>query len=233
MSRQDGPSRRWLLHRARLLRGDWHMHTVFTDGQSTVREYCEAALAQDLQLIAITEHVRRELTFDFGAFVTEVDAARRDFPDLTILRGCEAKVLNEDGDLDVTEDVLAHCDVVLAAFHSFPDPSRYPTAVLNMLSNPHVDVWAHPTLYCRKRGPALSPSEIERMVAQCHEQAVLLELNGRYRLPNGAFLEAALNKGLTCVWGSDAHSARELGRRWTGSELLEPGERPSGKALTW
>lgn len=231
MSVNVGPSRRWLLHRAHLLRGDWHMHTVFTDGRSTVHEYCEAARAQGLQLIAITEHVRRELSYDFGAFVEQVDAARRDFPDLTILRGCEAKVLGEDGDLDVTEDVLAHCDIVLAAFHSFRDPSRYLPAILNMLGNPRVDVWAHPTLYCRKQCLAMSPREIEQIVERCLDQAVLLELNGRYRLPDGWFLEAAQRAGITCVWGSDAHHVRELGRRWTGAELVEPG--PSGEELTW
>ena len=233
MSGQAGPCRRWLLHRAHLLRGDWHMHTVFTDGRSTVHEYCEAARAQGLQLIALTEHVRRELSYDFGAFVKQVDAARCDFPDLTILRGCEAKVLNQDGDLDVTEDVLAHCDIVLAAFHSFQNSSRYVTAVLNMLENPSVDVWAHPTLYCRKQGLVMSPIEIEKIIGRLLDQAVLLEMNGRYRLPDGQFLEAVEGAGLTHVWGSDAHHACELGRRWTGRELVEPGPRSAGRELTW
>lgn len=233
MNWQAGASRRWLLHRANLLRGDWHMHTVFTDGRSTVHDYCEAARSLGLQLIALTEHVRRELEYDFGAFVDCVDAARRDYPDITILRGCETKVLNPDGELDVSEDVLSHCDVVLAAFHSFPEPSRYVTGVLNMLANPRVDVWAHPTLYCRKRGLVLLESEMEQIVEQCREHGVLLELNGRYRLPDGRFLEAAQRAGLTSVWGSDAHHVSELGHRWTGTQLVEPVLQYSGRELSW
>jgi DNA polymerase (family 10)/putative hydrolase len=211
-----------VLDYATSLSGDWHVHSNFTDGRSTVWECCEAARAQGLQLIVITEHVRRELTYDFGAFVEAVDAARRDFPELTILRGCEAKVLDEDGELDVSDDVVAHCDVVLGAFHGFPHSSCYVTAVLNMLSNPRVDVWAHPTLHCRKRGLVLSPIQTRQLIEQCRHHGVLLELNGRYRLPASGFLAAAERAGLQCVWGSDAHHASEVGRRWTGVDILPP-----------
>ena len=224
MSTQANPHRHPLWDRAHELEADWHMHTVFTDGRSTVRECCEAAVAQGLQLIAITEHVRRELTYDFGEFAAEIDAARRDFPTLHILRGCEAKVLNEDGELDVSDDVLALCDVVLAAFHAFPFPSsQYVSTVLRMLGNPRVDIWAHPTLFCRKHRLELSASEVEGIIEQCLRYDVKLELNGRYRMPADGFLTAAREMGLACVWGSDAHHAREVGRRWTGSELLRPG----------
>jgi histidinol phosphatase-like PHP family hydrolase len=209
-------------HRAHLLSGDWHMHTRFTDGMSTVRECCAAARAQGLTLVAVTEHVRRELRYDCGAFVAEVEAARREFPELVILHGCEAKVLNEDGELDASDDVLARCDVVLGAFHAFPSGARWLTAALNMLANPQVDVWAHPTLYCRKHGVELGAADVERLVAACREEQVLVEMNGRYRLPSGAFLEAVAAAGVECVRGSDAHHASEVGRWWTGTALVSP-----------
>jgi DNA polymerase (family 10)/putative hydrolase len=230
---ENGASRRWLLHRARLLRGDWHIHTTFTDGQSTVRDCCEAARLRGLQLIAFTEHVHRELRYDFGRFIDEVAAARREFPDLVILHGCEARVLNVDGELDATDDVLAECDLVLAAFHAFPDPRRYPTAVLNMLTNPHVDVWAHPTLYARQHGIVLSREDVVRMTERCRDQAVLLELNGRHHLPAGDLLAHAQEAGLNYVWGSDAHHAREVGQRWSGPELSAPAAPSYGGELGW
>jgi histidinol phosphatase-like PHP family hydrolase len=230
---ENGASRRWLLHRARLLRGDWHIHTTLTDGQSTVRDCCEAARERGLQLIAFTEHVRRELSCDFGRFIDEVAAARREFPDLVILRGCEAAVRNVDGELDVADDVLAECDLVLGAFHAFPDPRRYHTAVLNMLANPHVDVWAHPTLYARQRGIALEREDVVRMVERCREHAVLLELNARHHLPAGDLLAHAQAAGLSFVWGSDARHAREVGRRWNGMELSAPAAPSYEGGLGW
>jgi putative hydrolase len=230
---EQGASRRWLLHRARLLRGDWHIHTTFADGRSSIRECCEAARHRGLQLIAFTEHVRRELEYDFDRFIDEIAAARQDFPDLVILQGCEATVLNADGDLDVCDDVLAHCDVVLGAFHGFPEPERYVTAVLNMLSNPHVDVWAHPTVYARTYGIRLDRRDLERMAERCRDEAVLLELNGRHRVPADDLLATADEAGVNFVWGSDAHHAREIGRRWTGSELLAPATPPDEGDLRW
>lgn len=230
---EQGASRRWLLHRARLLRGDWHIHTPFTTGRSSIRDCCLAAERRGLQLIAFTEHVRRELPYDFERFVDEVTAARKEFPDLVILQGCEVTVSNADGDLDVHEDILALCDVVLGAFHGFSQPHHYAAAVLNMLSNPRVDVWAHPTFYARSHGVPLGPDDLERMVERCRDEAVLLELNGRHGLPNGDLLALAGEAGLGFVYGSDAHHAREVGRAWTGPEPISCTTPANGGELRW
>jgi histidinol phosphatase-like PHP family hydrolase len=217
-----GASRRWLLHRAHGLRGDRHVRTAFSGGHSTVRECCEAAHALGLQLVAITERVQRDNEGDFARFANEVDAARRAFPDLVILCGCEATVRNSDGELDVSDEVLDYSDIVLGALHDLDvvDTDHYVRAVLNMLANPHVDVWAHPTLAASRRGIVLESGDLERIVAHCREQGVLVELNARHQLPSVDFVAAAREAGLRCVWGSDARHAREIGNRWAGSELM-------------
>jgi DNA polymerase (family 10)/putative hydrolase len=75
-----------------LLEGEWHIHTNYTDGKNTVFEYCEKAVEIGIPLLAFTEHVRKELTYDFNQFLNEIEEAREEF-DLIILSGCEAKVL--------------------------------------------------------------------------------------------------------------------------------------------
>lgn len=205
--------KRWQAYSKDLLAGDWQVHTTWSDGKSSILEYCEEARRQGLRLIAFTEHVRQELRYDFWAYVREVEEARSLFPDLKILAGCEAKVLNPQGELDAPQATLEGCDVVLGAFHSFAPPECYLEALEAMLRNPWVDIWAHPTLYAREHGIHLSEPEEERLVRLCLERQVLIEFNGKYGLPGPSLREKVRALGAPYVYGSDAHSAAELGRR--------------------
>jgi putative hydrolase len=136
------PNKRWKKYHAFLARGDWHVHSRWSnDAQGSIADYCRQARANGLRLIAFTEHVRRKIEFDFRQFSADVDAARQAFPDLVILKGCEAKVLNVAGEIDASDHVLEQCDVVIGSFHSFADPSQYIPALRNMLRNPIVDIW--------------------------------------------------------------------------------------------
>lgn len=204
--------KRWEAFKNNLLAGDWQVHTTWSDGKNSIVDYCHEARRKGLRLIAFTEHVRREIRYDFWAYTREVEAARREFPDLTLLAGCEAKVLNRQGDLDAPQDVLERADIVLGAFHSFAEAEHYLEALEAMLRNPWVDSWAHPTLYAHKHGITLTEEQEERLIRLCMEQHVLVEFNSKYDLPRPAMREKAKALGATYVYGSDAHSINELGR---------------------
>lgn len=204
--------KRWEAFKSDLLAGDWQVHTTWSDGKNSIVDYCHEARRKGLRLIAFTEHVRREIRYDFWAYTREVEAARKEFPDLTLLAGCEAKVLNRQGDLDAPQDVLEKADIVLGAFHSFAESEHYLEALEAMLRNPWVDSWAHPTLYAHKRGIILTEEQEERLIRLCMEQHVLVEFNSKYDLPRPAMREKTKTLGATYVYGSDAHSIKELGR---------------------
>jgi DNA polymerase (family 10)/putative hydrolase len=207
-------TKRWEAYSRNLLNGDWQVHTTWSDGKNTIIDYCHEARRKGLRLIAFTEHVRREIRYDFWAYMQEVEAARKQFPDLILLAGCEAKVLNRQGDLDAPPEVLEKADLVLGAFHSFAEPEHYLEALEAMLSNPFVDSWAHPpTLYAHKRGISLTDEQEERLVHLCQEKRVLVEFNSKYNLPLPSMREKVKVLGISYVYGSDAHSALELGRR--------------------
>lgn len=228
-----GASRRWLLHRAHVLRGDWHVHTQLSSGYSSVDDCCRMAVERGLEVIAITERVDTLVDDDFAAVVEAVDVARRNFPSLAILLGCEAAVRDVDGTLDVSDDILSCCDIVLAGIHDFSQPGLYVPAILNMLRNPRVDVWAHPTLYSRRQGISLRAADIDRILDCCRDEAVLMELNARHQLPTAEFLEAASQSGVTVVSGSDARYAREVGGHWPPSFSLALNASSTSRELTW
>jgi len=207
-------AKRWMPHEALLAEGDWHVHSRWSnDAQGTIADYCRQARQNGLRLIAFTEHVRRRLLFDYRAFCDDVERAREAFPDLVILKGCEAKVLNAQGDLDVPDDVLEQCEVVVGSFHSFPDPTAYVRAIEGMLQNPQVDIWGHPTLYAVRKGIPLDLATVEGLIDLCIQHQVLIEFNAKYRLPGDAMRAMVVDRRAKYVFGSDAHRVDALRNR--------------------
>lgn len=192
--------------------GDFHVHTNYTDGKNTIIEYCQKARQNKLKVIAFTEHVRKDITYNYEDFLSDIFQAKSEFDDVKILSGCEAKVLNINGELDAPEVALDQCDVVIGVFHSFKyeDKKNYLVALKSMLRNPIVDVWGHPTLYAKKHNIKLDEEEIKEIINVCIEQGILIERNLKYNLPDINFVKLAISKGAKFVMGSDAHSVSEL-----------------------
>ena len=191
--------------------GDWHVHTNYTDGKSTIFEYCNKAEENSLKFIAFTEHVRKKLSYSYDDFLSEISSAKDKFG-IEILSGCEAKVLNLNGELDVSEDVLKQCEVVIGVFHSFKwkDKRNYLITLEALLKNPIVDIWGHPTLFAKKHNIKLEENDLKEIITVCKENNVLIERNFKYGLPDINFMKLAISKGAKFVVGSDAHNINEL-----------------------
>jgi DNA polymerase (family 10) len=135
------------------IRGDVHMHTVVTDGKNTIREMAEAGIAHGYEYIAITDH-SKNLAMTFGLDderalehvrnIREVDADMAG--KIRVFAGIEVDILG-DGALDLSDEVLAQMDVVIASVHSlFNQPREEMTArMLRAIENPYVRILGHPT----------------------------------------------------------------------------------------
>jgi DNA polymerase (family 10) len=135
------------------IRGDVHMHTVATDGKNTIREMAEAAMEHGYEYIAITDH-SKNLAMTNGLDdaralehiqrIREVDAELEGR--IRIFPGIEVDILG-DGELDLSNDVLAQMGVVIASVHSlFNQPEAQMTErVLRAIENPYVRILGHPT----------------------------------------------------------------------------------------
>ena len=135
------------------IRGDLHMHTDATDGKNTIREMAEAALAVGYGYIAITDHSKQlamtnglddKRALEHIARIREVDAAMEGR--IRVLAGIEVDILL-DGSLDLSDEVLAQMDMVVASTHShFGLEEREQTErLLRAVENPYVRVMGHLT----------------------------------------------------------------------------------------
>ncbi|MGC1781911.1 MAG: DNA polymerase/3'-5' exonuclease PolX [Acidobacteriaceae bacterium] len=219
------------------VRGDLHMHTSETDGKNTIREMAEAALERGYDYIAITDH-SKNLAMTNGldearalqhiARIREVD--REMEGRIRIFPGIEVDIL-ADGVLDLSDDVLAQMDVVVASVHShFNQPIEEMTErVLRAIENPFVRILGHPTgrLLLRREPYAL---DLEAVLRRAAELGVAVEHNAypdRLDL-NDRNLRRAKELGCRIVVNTDSHHTshlekmrygiRQLRRAWLRAE---------------
>jgi DNA polymerase (family 10) len=135
------------------LRGDVHMHTQATDGKNTILEMAEAGIARGYQYIAITDHSKNlamvnglddQRALEHIKQIREVDARMEGR--IRVLTGIEVDILG-DGEIDLSPEVLAQMDVVIASVHSlFQQPKEQMTErLLKALENPYVRILGHLT----------------------------------------------------------------------------------------
>jgi histidinol phosphatase-like PHP family hydrolase len=203
----------WEKYRAFLKTGDFHVHTSYTDGDNSVLDLCKQAVSNSLSLICFAEHVRKKIHYDFNNLVIDIEEARSLFPKLKILVGCEAKVLDTEGNLDVSQEILNSAEILIASFHDFPYGAKedFLSALNGALAHPRLDIWGHPMTFIRN--VVLNQSELATIIKTCKKNRVLIEdsLKDIYRTPPD-FLNLCLKLGATTVTNSDAHDIYHLKR---------------------
>ncbi len=196
------------------IRGDVHMHTVATDGRNTIREMADAAVEFGYEYIAITDH-SKNLAMTNGLdearaleHLNKIRNVEREMEGrIRIFTGIEVDILG-DGELDLSNDVLAQMDVVIGSVHSlFSQPEEEMTArVMRAMENPYLQILGHPTgrLLLRREGYKLDLGQIFRKAA---EVGVAMEHNAD---PNrldlcDRDLRMAKELGAKIVISTDAH----------------------------
>ena len=202
------------------LRGDCHCHTTWSDGGAPLRAMAQTAAALGHEWVAITDHSAR-LTVAHGLDeerlrrqMDEVAALNEEMAPFRILTGMEVDIL-EDGSLDLSPDVLAQLDVVVASVHSklrMPTEEMTPRLVA-AVANPHMDILGHCTnrkLVGGGRPPSTFDAEI--VFAACARFGKAVEINCRPERqdPPEELLELALDWGCKVTVDTDAHATGQL-----------------------
>lgn len=200
------------------LQGDVHMHTVETDGRNTIEEMAEAAKARGYKYMAITDH-SKNLAFANGlddtravAHIQKIHEANDRIEGITIFAGIEVDIL-ADGDLDLSDNVLAQMDVVIASVHSVfnQESEKMTERLLKAISNPNTSILGHPTgrLLLRRDGYHF---DMDAVLTAAAKNKVAMELNSypdRLDL-NDVHLRQAKRRGVKIVINTDSHHTSHL-----------------------
>lgn len=200
------------------LQGDVHMHTVETDGRNTIEEMAEAAKERGYKYMAITDH-SKNLAFANGlddtravAHIKRIRDANNIVEGITIFGGIEVDIL-ADGDLDLSDDVLAQMDIVIASVHSIfnQEPAKMTERLLKAVENPNVSLIGHPTGRIQLRRDAYQ-LDMDAVLTAAAKHKVAMELNSypdRLDL-NDVHLRQAKQRGVKIVINTDSHHTSHL-----------------------
>ncbi len=195
------------------VRGEFHAHTVWSDGTGTVLEMVRSAADRGYAFLGISDHSRglgvangldaARLTAQRG----EIEAVRQ-ATGFRVFASCEVEV-HRDGSLDFDNDVLDTLDVVIASTHSGLRQARdvLTERLLAVIENPRVDIIAHPSgrLVERREG---GDFDWDRVFAAAAANRTALEINASpERLDlSGDLARRALQAGCLLTINCDAHS---------------------------
>ncbi|MFB6078565.1 MAG: DNA polymerase/3'-5' exonuclease PolX [Halarchaeum sp.] len=215
------------------VRGDLHVHTDWSDGGHTVAEMVAGAAEFGHDYVCISDHAAGPGVFgDSGLsdadLREQMDAVAdvRDDADIDVLHGVEANV-DADGDVgDVSDDVLADLDVVVASPHSGlgDDGGDQTDRLVAAVEHPHVDVLGHPSGRLLNQRPAMDfdPADLARAAA---DAGTALEVNANYHRLDlwGSAVQAAVDAGATIAVDTDAHAPGEYAQLTYGVHTARRG----------
>jgi DNA polymerase (family 10) len=199
------------------LRGDFHMHTLWSDGDDTVEEMIAAAAARGYEYHAISDHSQGRGR-RFGLDPRQVLVQRAEIEALgarhRIRTLCASEVdILPDGTLDFDDDVLARLDLVIGSVHSATSQSReqMTARLIRACENPYVTVIGHPTGRRFDGSPGYE-FDYDAVFAAAARTGTALEIDGqaaRLDLP-APLARRAKSFGVTFTLDSDAHRTGDL-----------------------
>jgi len=201
------------------IKGDLHVHSSWSDGNSSVEKLVESARARGYEYLAVTDH---SISLKIANGLSEKELLNQveyiknlhgEYNDFCILTGIEVDILS-DGELDYPDEILSELDIVIASIHSgFKQPREQITSRLISAAKHHlVDVIGHPTgRLIGRREPY--PVDLEAVMEAAAACGTVMEINAspdRLDLSGENIVNAA-RKGVSFMIGTDAHGTRGLG----------------------
>lgn len=196
---------------------DSHTHTISSGhAYSTLQENIETAANNNIKLLAVTDHGPAMPGGPHRWYFMNMRIIPRVINGVGILRGVEANIINDQGELDIDSDVLQHMDIVLGSLHRpiFPSQNKkvHTHAVVKAMETGNIDVFAH-------GGNPFFPIEAREIAQAAVEYNVLIEVNNSSFTTSRAgseknctaLVEAVADCGGMITFGTDAHIASRVG----------------------
>lgn len=220
------------------LKADYHIHSTYSKnkhGKSSIEEIVERASELGLKEIAITDHgpahylfgIKRSKINEAKNIVVEM---RKKYPNLKILYGVEANILDYNGTTDIDSEILKHCDIILCGFHlgalftSVNDfwnfivknklaknnaklykemVEKNTQAVISAMNRYNINILTHP-------GDKI-PLNIDKIAQAAEKTNTILEINNSHGHLNKDEIITASKYNVKFVINSDSHIKDKVG----------------------
>ncbi len=195
------------------LKGDLHIHTIYSDGIDTIENMVIKALELGYEYIAITDHSKR-LKVANGMDekkllqqIEEIEKLQKKYSQIKILKGAEVDIL-EDGSLDFEDEILNRLDIVVGAIH-YKFTGDQTERLLKALDK--INILAHPLNRIINKREEIK-ADWEKIFKKAAKLNVAIEINSQPdRLDlSDTYIKMAKDIGCKFVINSDAHNVNML-----------------------
>lgn len=206
---------------------DLHVHTVASGhAYSTIEECAKAASTKGLKYIAICDHGPALLGGASLYYFWNLRVLPEEMCGVRVLKGVEANIINSNGEIDLTEEVLKTLDIVCVGFHPVCDfesrsAKENTKTLLKAMENPFIDIIVHP-------GNPYFPVETDKLVEAAKKYRIYLEINNSsFFIRTGSYdkcfeiAKSAFAAGIDITINSDAHISGSVGNFSEAVELAE------------
>lgn len=198
---------------------DLHTHTIESGHAfSTLEENVRAAKEAGLDYYGLSEHGPAMPGSPHIYYFQNMRVIPREINGIKILRGVEANIINDEGDIDMVTEWLKFIDYVIASVHmptmEYKGITENTRVIVNAMKNPRINIIGHPD-------DGRYPIDYEKVVAAAKEYDVLLEVNNSSLNPVGFRQDAGKNieymlrlcmeENVSVILSSDAHISMDVG----------------------
>ncbi len=209
---------------------DTHSHTLASGhAYNTIREMASMAADKGLKGLAITDHaVQMPGTCHIYYFQNMRIVPRRMYG-IELLMGTELNIVNEAGEVDLSQELLSELDIAIASMHlpcykGERSKEMITQAYTNVMKNEYVDIIGHPD-------DGRFPVDFEVLAREAKRTGTLLEVNNSSLRPEGfrmntmencrSMLAECKKYGTMVVLGTDSHIDVDIAEYPYAYQILE------------
>lgn len=222
------------------LLGDFHTHTTYSHGTSTIAENAKQADVLGLEYLATTEHAYKSA---YSIKHGDLEKMRGDIENIQdkhkvkLLLGIEANLISRDGDCDVPLEELKKLDLVVLGFHRFTKvkiKEFFKFVLPNLLrkkpSKKQIERNTEAYLKAIKKYPINILAHLqyggcyvdcEKIAKECVKRGVYIELNGKRINFSKSDIEKMVATGVQFIIDSDAHDKLSIGKNNRAFNYIE------------
>lgn len=220
------------------LKADYHIHSTYSKhnhGKSTIEEIVKKSIEMGLKEIAVTDHgpghflygIKRDNIIKAKNEITEL---RKKYPNIKILFGVEANIINHSGDIDIDDDMIELFDIILCGYHigvlfsslydlwnfffmniicrlskslTKKQIEKNTSAVVNALNKNKIYILTHP-------GDKI-PVDMDKVAYAAQKNKTLLEISNHHSHLNTEEIKVVAKYEVNFVINSDSHIKDNIG----------------------
>jgi len=207
---------------------DLHTHTIISShAYSTLMENAKYASEIGLDILGVTDHGPRMPgapdLWHFGNF----KVLPRELFGVKMLYGCEANIIDYEGNLDIPVEIQKNLDIMIVSMHEpimeGANSADLNTAtILKAMDNPYVNILGH-------IGNPRFPIHEEEIIKKAKEKNILIEINNSSLVSSRKGSDKNCTKiaqlckelGAQIIVNSDAHFCYSIGNFGVAENMLK------------